>query len=121
MPDSNEILPSLPAGESVAESALIAAAELESGIEGEEPAPNLESSAGVWSAIREAIRGAHHHDYTAGPIGRSILLLAVPMELEILIKITLEELDKLSVSAIHPSTAERVTTAGLAQSPLPSM
>jgi hypothetical protein len=34
-----------------------------------------------WSAIREALRGSHR-DYTVGPIGRSIVLLAIPMVLE---------------------------------------
>ena len=88
MPDSNEILPSLPAGESVAESALIAAAEIEAGIGGDEPATGSESSAGLWSAVVESIRGSHRHDYTVGPIGRSILLLAVPMVLEMLMEST---------------------------------
>ena len=34
-----------------------------------------------WRHVRDAIRGVHH-DYTEGPIGRSLLLLAVPMVLE---------------------------------------
>src|SRR6478736_1568288 len=34
-----------------------------------------------WSAIREALRGSHQ-DYTVGPVGRSIILLAIPMVLE---------------------------------------
>ncbi len=37
----------------------------------------------VWAAVKEAVRGAHRHDYTAGPIGRALLLLAVPMVLEV--------------------------------------
>jgi putative MATE family efflux protein len=36
---------------------------------------------GFWSAIRESLRGSHR-DYTTGPIGRSIILLAIPMVLE---------------------------------------
>src|ERR1041384_6526441 len=38
-------------------------------------------SQSFWSAIRESLRGSHR-DYTTGPIGRSIILLAIPMVLE---------------------------------------
>src|SRR5256885_9127947 len=34
-----------------------------------------DSARGYWESIKEALRGAHH-DYTAGPIGRAIFLLA---------------------------------------------
>jgi hypothetical protein len=39
----------------------------------------------LWSSIREALRGSHR-DYTQGLIGRSILLLAIPMVLEMLME-----------------------------------
>jgi hypothetical protein len=35
----------------------------------------------IWSAVREALRGSHR-DYTSGPIGRAIIVLAIPMVLE---------------------------------------
>src|SRR5579871_3333243 len=36
---------------------------------------------GFWASLRDALAGTHQ-DYTEGPIGRAILLLAVPMVLE---------------------------------------
>src|SRR5918993_1147665 len=36
---------------------------------------------GVWATLREAVRGSHQ-DYTEGPLGRAVILLAVPMVLE---------------------------------------
>ena len=35
----------------------------------------------LFPALREAVRGTHR-DYTSGPLGPAILLLAVPMVLE---------------------------------------
>jgi putative MATE family efflux protein len=35
----------------------------------------------VWKELRAALRGVQH-DYTSGPVGRALLLLAVPMVLE---------------------------------------
>ena len=37
-----------------------------------------EEQQSLWSAVKESIRGSHR-DYTRGPIGRAILLLAIPM------------------------------------------
>ena len=34
----------------------------------------------VWAAVKEAVLGRHRHDYTAGPIGRALMLLAVREE-----------------------------------------
>lgn len=39
----------------------------------------------LWQAVREALRGSHR-DYTSGPIGRSIIMLAIPMVLEMLME-----------------------------------
>lgn len=39
--------------------------------------------AGLWNELRGALRGAPR-DYTSGPVGRAVLLLAVPMVLETL-------------------------------------
>jgi putative MATE family efflux protein len=43
------------------------------------------SESSVWETIREAIRGSEQ-DYTQAPIGRSVVLLAVPMVLEMLME-----------------------------------
>ncbi len=47
------------------------------------PSPEVvpAGSAGFWAAVRDSIRGVRM-DYTSVPIGRAILLLAVPMVLE---------------------------------------
>ena len=39
----------------------------------------------VWSTVKEAIRGTHQ-DFTEAPIGRAVVLLAVPMVLEMLMR-----------------------------------
>lgn len=36
-----------------------------------------------WATAREALRGAEGRDFTEGPIGRALLLLAIPMVLEV--------------------------------------
>src|ERR1700730_17188329 len=40
---------------------------------------------GLWSSIREALRGSHQ-DYTTGNLNRAILLLAIPMVLEMVLE-----------------------------------
>jgi len=44
-----------------------------------------EPERGFWSSVREALRGSHQ-DYTAGSLNRSILLLAIPMVLEMVLE-----------------------------------
>src|SRR6266404_1075497 len=78
--ETTESFPTLPASENVAESGPIANAELAAGPEAE-PTAVPESAEGMWAAIRESLRGSHR-DYTVGPIGRAVILLAIPMVLE---------------------------------------
>ena len=48
----------------------------------DESIPATAPAPSVWAAIGEALRGAHGRDFTEGPIGRAIFILAVPMVLE---------------------------------------
>ena len=114
MPDSTETtesFPSLPASENVAGSGLIANAELTAGPEAE-PAPVPESAEGMWAAIRESLRGSHR-DYTVGPIGRAVILLAIPMVLEMFMESLFAVADIFWVSHLGPEAA---ATVGLTES-----
>ena len=65
-----------------------------------------------WSAIRESIRGSHQ-DYTVGPIGRSIILLAIPMVLEMCMESIFAVADIKWVSYLG---ADAMATVGLTES-----
>ena len=65
-----------------------------------------------WSAIREALRGSHR-DYTVGPIGRSIILLAIPMVLEMCMESIFAVVDIKWVSYLGP---DAMATVGLTES-----
>src|SRR5437867_13155261 len=67
-----------------------------------------------WSAIRESLRGSHQ-DYTVGPIGRSIILLAIPMVLEMCMESIFAVVDIKWVSYLGP---DAMATVGLTESML---
>src|ERR1051325_639965 len=67
---------------------------------------------GFWPAIREALRGSHR-DYTIGPVGRSIILLAIPMVLEMCMESIFAVVDIKWVSYLGP---DAMATVGLTES-----
>src|SRR5690242_11483209 len=67
---------------------------------------------GIWSAVKEALRGSHRN-YTVGPIGRSILLLAIPMVLEMFMESVFAVVDIFWVSHLGKEAA---ATVGLTES-----
>src|ERR1700677_767652 len=70
------------------------------------------SQPGLWSSIREALRGSHQ-DYTSGNLNRAILLLAIPMVLEMVLESLFAVVDVLWVGRLG---ANAVATVGLTES-----
>ncbi|HEV8370415.1 MAG TPA: MATE family efflux transporter [Pyrinomonadaceae bacterium] len=76
------------------------------------PASDAHVDAGIWSAIKEALRGSHRN-YTVGPIGRSIVLLAIPMVLEMVMESVFAVVDIFWVAHLGTDAA---ATVGLTES-----
>lgn len=69
----------------------------------------------LWDAVREALRGSHQ-DYTRGPVGRAVLLLAIPMVLEMALESVFAVVDVFFVARLgaHAVAAVGLTEALLA-------
>ncbi|HUP00637.1 MAG TPA: MATE family efflux transporter [Gemmatimonadota bacterium] len=76
------------------------------------PAAASAPSPGLLADVREAVRGSQQ-DYTEGPIGRALLLLAVPMVLETVMESLFALTDIFWVSRLGPVA---VTAVGLTES-----
>src|SRR5690348_16939237 len=75
--------------------------------------PRSAEAPSVWAAIREALSGAHGRDFTEGPIGRAIFILAVPMVLEMVMESVFVVVDVFVVAHLG---ADAVATVGLTES-----
>src|SRR5918994_6302403 len=67
---------------------------------------------GIWTTLREAIRGSRM-DYTTAPIGRSVVMLAVPMVMEMAMESIFAVADVFWVARLG---ADAVATVGLTES-----
>lgn len=72
----------------------------------------MTSETSTWQDIKAAVRGTQE-DYTRGPIGRAVLLLAVPMVLETAMESLFAIVDVFFVSKLGPSA---VATVALTES-----
>jgi putative MATE family efflux protein len=68
----------------------------------------------LWASVREALRGSHQ-DFTSGSLNRSILLLAIPMVLEMVLESLFAVVDVFWVGRLG---ADAVATVGLTESML---
>lgn len=66
----------------------------------------------LWATVREALRGAEGQDFTEGPIGRGLLLLAIPMVLEVALESVFAVVNVFWVNRLG---AEAVAVVGLTE------
>jgi putative MATE family efflux protein len=73
-----------------------------------------EAPPSLWQSVKEALRGSHQ-DYTTGSLNRTILLLAIPMILEMVLESLFAVVDVFWVSRLG---SDAVATVGLTESVL---
>ncbi|MGE0441159.1 MAG: MATE family efflux transporter [Gemmatimonadales bacterium] len=78
-------------------------------------APPEGSGRSFWSIVREALRGAKGKDFTDGPIGSALLLLAIPMVLEVALESVFAVVNVFWVNRIGPTA---VAVVGLTEAML---
>jgi putative MATE family efflux protein len=72
----------------------------------------IEPAPGLWATLREAVDGSHQ-DFTEAPVGRAVILLAVPMVLEMLMESVFAVVDIFFVGRLG---ADAVATVGITES-----
>jgi putative MATE family efflux protein len=72
----------------------------------------VQPSPSLWTTLREAVRGSRQ-DFTEAPIGRAVLLLAIPMVLEMVMESVFAVADVFFVGRLG---AEAVATVGITES-----
>jgi len=75
-------------------------------------APPVGPTSNIWATVREAVRGSRQ-DYTEAPIGRAVILLAVPMVLEMMMESVFAVTDIFFVGRLG---ADAVATVGITES-----
>src|SRR6188508_2339429 len=78
------------------------------------PETVVDARPGTWATIREAVRGSEI-DYTTAPVGRAVILLAVPMVVEMAMESIFAVADVFWVAHLG---ADAVATVGLTESML---
>jgi putative MATE family efflux protein len=77
--------------------------------------PTTKQDSGLFQAVRDAIRGDTHRDFTEEKIGRAITLLAIPMVLEMTMESLFAVVDMFWVAHLG---ADAVATIGLTEAVL---
>jgi putative MATE family efflux protein len=76
------------------------------------PLPPGDEPEGFWPTVRQALAGAEGKDFTEGPIGRALLLLAIPMVLEVALESVFAVVNVFWVNRLG---AEAVAVVGLTE------